>query len=140
MKILEEELKERYASKSYIAPGWWVIEDTNFTLLLQAQAELTRDEIRDDYGKNQFNSSYPYGWYSYPPMATGANCNLFVSVLQPDSGPIEYPYTEPELLHRKFLFEKDGQEVPMVVDDGNTVENCAKCMGYMQRLGYKQIG
>jgi hypothetical protein len=152
MKILEEELKERYASKSYIAPGWWVIEDTNFTLLLQAQAELTRAETL----KDQFSSSHY--------IDTGDYYKEDI----PDSSPIEYPYLPDKPLnfnikdfnHREFIFGKDGltkkieltgyQSNYQVFVKGVSISHhrqlskaskkVAELIGHLKHQGFKQIG
>lgn len=106
----------------------WLIDDKQVDLLLQAQAELTRDEIEKEKHR------------------IGTTASGIPVYSRPSSGTIEYPYLPDDCHHRKFIFVStskmsvEGVEFTPTVDYENTIKSCANCMSALQECGYKQIG
>lgn len=135
MKILDEQ--QRFDSLGSVNDGhmcWekgnniWTLTESAFKIILQAQAELTREEFIKDLKSFGVPNRYIYPDFYVPITA------------RPDSGPIEYHYLPDNDKYRKFLFSDGFITVSVVADDFNSFSKCARDMSHYQQIGFKQIG
>jgi len=134
MKILD---RARLFGLAYLHGGGWWMTEQQMEAVLQAQAELTRDEITTNLAIKNWDKA-----------------NKHTSD-RPDSGPIEYPYLLDTQAYREFVFKNDFNEVVRVTkttdgchlniwSDGEVVATSLplhSSLQFFQSLrGYKQIG